>query len=168
MVSVEVALWEVECCQPVPKVGQHVAWQLRWYPDAEGPAATVLPWSRTRAAVSGTGWLLVLEGVTAWSAGDGAPDPERPGGLHLEAHGGVPDDVARTRGVVRRVQLVERTYRRVGDRGWEPVPRGWRLRSLRSSHQLVTALEGGLRKEQSAFLVDVEVDPALSGDEPAP
>ena len=135
LLRVEMEAWAIGCCVPVPVVGERVSWQLAWGAGDEGPSSAETAWTDVERYVPAryeappflVGWTLRSGDVTAWSSQEVLAGVPLRGSLWHEAHGAVPVDLPPTAGVVRRVQVVLRTFRWVDDRLSEPVPALYRL-----------------------------------------
>ncbi|RBY97297.1 hypothetical protein DQ237_06995 [Blastococcus sp. TF02-8] len=132
-IPVFLSAWEIDCCLPVPSVGDAVEWRLAWYDDPEHPAAFEIRWAAEATLRLGgyesdhigveSGLVITRGPVAAWRREPGAV-PFR-GALLALAHGFVPAAVPPTRGRAGEVSLVIGTQRKTRDGHWEDVPDGW-------------------------------------------
>lgn len=161
--------WQFECCGEPFAIGDEVAWTLVFV--SEPPITTpeemfvdcVVKAESTGTADDGRSGQIVRVGdeLCAWLQGDDrlAVEAMTRGMLIEEHHGGVPADIARTRGIVRRIRLVTQDYRNVGGVQWEPA-------SARADYMDLPATPAGFRSDleaaplgrvQTGLLVDFEV-----------
>jgi Family of unknown function (DUF6578) len=133
-----VQFWQLECCGDPFATGQEVAWTLvlvdatnndRRWPDPLLVDVDAVLGDPAMTDDGQDGFLVVLEGMTAWWPGD-RPNSERlalRGLLREEHHGGVPHDMPTVRGRVQRIRLVGEPCRRVRANEWEPTSGTWEL-----------------------------------------
>lgn len=160
--------WQFECCGDPFAVGDEVAWTLLFFVEPAVPMPgemyvdTRVRVERKGTADDGTIGHIVCLGdeLPAWWAGPGLCPVSVRGVLMEEHHGGVPCDLPRSRGVVRRIQLVTQEYRNVGGVTWEPASATADYQELTSTPPEFDAdLESPAphRRMQIGLLVDLEV-----------
>lgn len=161
--------WQFECCGDAFAIDDEVAWTLMLLAESAVPMPAEMfieasvRVERKGEANDGTAGQIVCIGdeVQAWWARDD-PCPESVRGVLMEEHhGGVPDDLPRSHGLVRRIRLVTREYRNVGGVTWGPASPAAEYRELTSTPAGFDAdiePEGSLRRLQIGLLVDLEID----------
>ena len=169
LVRVEIEQWAVECCVPVPVVGERVSWQLSFGVGDVGPASTTVVWADVQRYVPGPheappffeGWTLRAGDLAAWSPSEVAAGVPVRGSLWHEAHGQVPGDQQVTAGEVRRVQVVHQTSRWVGERETSALPGAYRLCDAPPDHRpaWVDAPQGEPFTCEAGLLVTLETVP---------
>jgi hypothetical protein len=117
-----VASWQIECCWEPPAVGDVIAWHLAFVEESDQPE----PARRGRVQLDVTAslfgdqgeplegrWALQLDAPLMslyWMAPRRAVGPQRlVGYLHEDHHAEVPETLPATFGIVRRIQVEERT-----------------------------------------------------------
>lgn len=118
-VQVVVEAWEIECCAPPPVVGEATTWRLSFQHPQGDPGD---------ALCSERDWLIGPDGtltsgaITAFRPDDEGPPPPGPvrlrGLLSGTVHGGrIPDALPAVTGMVQRIRVISRRYRRADGSG---------------------------------------------------
>jgi hypothetical protein len=124
--------WEIECCGPLPAVGEPTTWRLRFVPAGDPPHE--LDAERSWLVERRGTWTALADGpvVASWlSSAQPAPEPGRNalrGQLIGSRHGGSgPDAAPEVTGTVLRVRLASCVFRLDGTRTLVPQPGTFRL-----------------------------------------
>jgi hypothetical protein len=176
-VPVTISEWQFSCCGKPFAIGDEVRWTLEFIDLVDRPAQMYLqalvrltdeqPLHDDQSSSDESGAVVrVGEGVVAWMA---SPPPalsavEMRGALLQEHHGGVPQDVPSTRGVVRRIRVVIEEFRTSSDerhgRYWSVVPGTATFRDVpRTPDGLWTPPPEGEEphRQVTGILVDLEI-----------
>jgi Family of unknown function (DUF6578) len=158
--------WQLECCGDPFAVGDQVAWTLMVSVDHSLPPEFLIEFD---GEVEGTVSDGVISGCVARSGGvhafvedaqDAVGRIRVRGLLYEDHHVGIPDQIPRTRGTVRRIQVVTRPYVRIDGRSWFPRGDEVELRDVARSPDRFEgeAVRADLRMDETGLLVTLEVE----------
>jgi hypothetical protein len=132
-----VASWQIACCWEPPAVGDLIAWHLVFVeePDTDEQLRRGSVQLDVKATLYGEKdepfeghWALQLDAPLLslyWLAPRRALGPQRLAGyVHEDHHAEVPETFPATYGIVRRIQVQQRTFVRSepGSKTWTPSP----------------------------------------------
>jgi hypothetical protein len=158
---VVVSEWQHECCGEAFAVGDEVCWKLAVLDAGHSVGLrdelVTIAGHVIRVAHTGQGdptavVELDLGGVVDWSGAERVGTRvEVRGLLAQEHHGGVPDDLPATRGVVRRIRVITRPYGASG----EPLAAPAELREVARSPRTWNRSEGAPTWVEDGMLVEL-------------
>jgi len=169
IVPVYVDGWQLECCGKPFAVGDSVAWSLELRIDTGVlPDDCCVDDSRVKPDTRGTadghlpGANASVDGMAVWSA----PDEDMRTSIrqrHLltaDWHGGVPEELPASSGVVRRIRLVTQPYESTDGIEWVPAPIEPELSDLDrspSQFRFHRPPETRLAPNETGLVVDLDV-----------